>query len=180
MSPNPISMDLTSIDALKAWLKIDPTDVSRDIEFARLITQASRAILSAINRSTILPTMFVEVRDGQGGDAMMLANYPVISVASLAIGGVTIQPSGPLITIGMQAGYILEGDGDPAPPGSMQQLFLNGYIFPRGRQNVTVTYTAGYQVTDATVIPSSPPYDVQAIAPYGDWMIDRGVTFTAS
>jgi hypothetical protein len=37
------------------------------------------------------------------------------------------------------------------------RLYLNGGVFSRGRQNITCTYTAGYQASETSTIPSDSP-----------------------
>ena len=75
-------------------------------------------------------------------------------------------------------GYVLE-QSDDAPPGAMQQLFLRGpHVFRKGRQNVVVSYRAGYEIVgEAQAIPLSAPFTIDALAPYGGWAADTGVTY---
>lgn len=172
-----LQFDLATLAGIKGWLGIAPTDISRDVQMSRLITQVSRVILSAINRSSILPKVFTETRDGHGGDAILLANYPALSVSTLTVDGVERTASSSLTSGAGQLGYVLETSSDVAPPGAMQQLFLRGFVFSRGRQNVIITYTAGYQLTELATIPALTPYQLSAMAPYGEWMADGGVKF---
>ena len=49
-------------------------------------------------------------------------------------------------------------------------------FFPRGMQNVCVTYRAGYEVlAESSVVPGIAPFAVAALAPYGAWQGDTGV-----
>jgi hypothetical protein len=75
---------------------------------------------------------WIEVRDGNGGQRMAFANFPVSAVLALSIDGITI-PSAP-VGGGFGAGYVF----------SPTELALRGYVFSRRAQNVIVTYTAGY------------------------------------
>jgi hypothetical protein len=61
----------------------------------------------------------------------------------------------------------------------MQRLSLRGFLFTCGIQNVTISYGAGYQITnESAVIPATPPYSVPARAPYGNWASDVGVVYS--
>lgn len=163
--------DLVSLQTVKDWLGLSSS--GSDAQLTRLITQISRAVLTQINRSSILPTSFAETRDGNGQAALMLANWPVLSVGSLSVGGRAITAaSGPL------AGYVFEPLGGP-PPGRPALLFLRCGQFPHGRQNVAIAYTAGYQVTaEAATVPGGGGM-VTPAQPYGDWASDAGVTYAS-
>jgi hypothetical protein len=169
--------DLVSLADLKSWLGITGTD--DDVLLARLITQISRAIFNVIDRPAILPSAYTETYDGGNDVSIMLRQWPVTGVSSCIVDGVTIPPSPPLVgSASAQIGYVLDSS-DAAPPGAMQRLSLRGSLFTCGVQNVTISYSAGYQITnESAVIPTSPPYSVSAQAPYGDWATDGGVAFS--
>ena len=84
------------------------------------------------------------------------------------------------MTVGVSPmpGYVLE-QSDDAPPGAMQQLFLRGpHRFHKGRQNVVVSYRAGYEIVgEAWKVPSVAPLTIVALAPYGGWAVDTGVAY---
>ncbi|WGJ15640.1 hypothetical protein QEV83_05080 [Methylocapsa sp. D3K7] len=171
------SFDLIGLADIKRWLDVAGTD--DDILLARLIAQISQAILHVIDRPTILPLTYNEIRDGGNETSIMLRQWPVISVSSVTIDGVAISPS-PLLVGGktIQAGYVLD-PSDSAPPGSMQRLSLRGARFYCGVQNVAISYTAGYQASrEKAVIPTTSPYSISAQAPYGDWTSDAGVAYS--
>jgi hypothetical protein len=169
--------DLVSLTTLKSWLGITGTD--DDVLLARLITQISRAIFNVIDRPAILPSAYTEIYDGGNDVSIMLRQWPVTGVSSCIVDGVTIPPSPPLVGgASAQIGYVLDSS-DAAPPGAAQRLSLRGFLFTYGVQNVTISYSAGYQITNqSAVIPTSPPYSVSAQAPYGDWASDGGVAFS--
>jgi hypothetical protein len=50
-----------------------------------------------------------------------------------------------------------------------------------GRQNVVAAYSAGYAVeNEAASVPAAPgPYNVTAMAPFGPWATDAGVTYAS-
>ena len=61
----------------------------------------------------------------------------------------------------------------------MQRLSLRGHLFTCGLQNVTVSYNAGYQITNENaIVPATHPYMVLAQAPYGSWASDVAVTYS--
>jgi Phage gp6-like head-tail connector protein len=169
--------DLVSLADLKSWLGITATD--DDVLLARLITQISRAIFNVIDRPAILPSAYTETYDGGNDASIMLRQWPVTGVTSCVVDGVAIPPSPPLVAgASAQIGYVLD-TSDRAPPGAMQRLSLRGFLFTCGVQNVTISYRAGYQITNESVVsPTSPPYSVSAQAPYGNWASDGGVTFS--
>lgn len=170
--------DLTNLADVKAWLGVSSSGA--DALLSSLVTQTSRVILNSLNRGSLLPFTYNDVRDGQGGARLLLKNWPVISVNSLAINGVAI-PASAVWAAGttLQAGYVIDAIDDPTPPGDMQQLSLVGYRFTRGIQNVVLSYTAGYQVSAETQTIPGAPYQVVAMQPYGAWASDRGVAYAS-
>ena len=135
--------DLTTLADVKAWLQTgqNPFAATDDTLLARLITAASQFIQSWLNRQ-IAAADWQELRDGTGGQLMVLANSPVAAVLSLTIDGLAIPPA--TTDGGFDAGYSF----------TPTELALRGYVFTRRPQNVIVTYTAGY--------PTAPPDIAQA------------------
>ena len=125
--------DLCQLSDVTAWLQTgqNPFPATDDALLTRLITAASQFIQSWLQRQ-IAMSDWIEVRDGDGGQRMAFANFPVSAVLALSIDGITIPPapSGG----GFGAGYVF----------SPTELALRGYVFSRRVQNVIVTYTAGY------------------------------------
>lgn len=171
-------IDLVSLGDLKSWLNIATAD--DDALLSRLITQISSTILSYIERPAILPQIYTENYDGGNDVSVMLRQWPVISITSCLVDGAAIPPF-PLLQSGAGtcSGYIL----DPAaiaPPGAMQRLSLRGTLFTCGLQNVTISYSAGYQISDElAAISLAAPYSVSAQAPYGRWTRDVAVAFAS-
>ncbi len=139
--------DLTNLADVKAWLQTgqNPFPATDDALIQRLITAASQFIQSWLKRQVVSADWF-EVRDGTGGQLMVLANSPVTAVLSLAIDGLAIPPAPTPGGVGggFDAGYTF----------TPTELALRGYVFTRRPQNVIVTYTAGY--------PTTPPDIAQA------------------
>jgi hypothetical protein len=125
--------DLCALADVTAWLQTgqNPFPATDDALLARLITAASRFIESWLDRE-ILAADWLEIRDGNGGQRLAFANFPVSAVLSLSIDGLTISPAP--AGGGFGAGYVF----------TPTELALRGFVFPRRAQNVVVTYTAGY------------------------------------
>src|SRR5260370_21279897 len=86
--------DLTTLADVKAWLQTgqNPFPATDDALIQRLITAASQFIQSWLQRQ-VVSADWLEVRDGTGGQLMVLANSPVTAVLSLAIDGLAILPA---------------------------------------------------------------------------------------
>ena len=175
--------DLAQLADVKAWLAgssgLGSTD---DVLLGRLITDMSGGIYAYLSRPWLIPRQVTERYDGSGKRRLYLRRFPVVSIASLLINDVAI-PAAPLPAAGAafpQSGYLLE-PWDGTPPGGIQAVDLYGpysfglppVAFLGGRQNVAVTYTAGYQVTgeQATTASYTP------LAPFGPWASDQGVAY---
>src|SRR6266446_4710494 len=86
--------DLTTLADVKAWLQTsqNPFPATEDALLARLIAAASQFIQNWLNRQIAMAD-WLEVRDGTGGQLMVLANSPVAAVLSLSIDGLAIPPA---------------------------------------------------------------------------------------
>jgi hypothetical protein len=165
------SGDLISLAQLKAHLGVQSS--GDDIVLSALISQISRAIAAYLNRPFLWPRDVVDVFDGNGRDRIQLRHWPVVSVASVNVNGLIVPPA----AAPQSAGWLLE-PSDLEPPGAMQQVILQGGVFPRGWQNVSIAYRAGYQVSDErVVVPSAAPYFAQAGQPFGAFVCDMGVAY---
>jgi hypothetical protein len=169
------AFDLASLADVKIWLGISGGD--DDVLLARLIAQTSRAILGILDRPAILPSIYREIYDDGDDASILLRQWPVNAILSCDVNGESLPPSAPLADGTSQAGFIFDPP-DAAPPGRMQKISLRRKGFACGRQNVAISYSAGYQVTaENALVPPSPPYTVSARAPYGDWAGDGGVAY---
>lgn len=134
----------------------------------RLITAVSVYIQSWLNR-TIRNLDYLETRDGLGRPTMMFRNYPVTSVASVAVNGIPIiarVPFAPTVTAGNWYGYVFDD----------VHVMLSGYTFCRGFQNVALGYAAGFLVSnEAQTVPLVAPYTLTTLAHWSAG--DRGVTY---
>lgn len=124
--------DLTTLANVKAWARIPGSQ--GDTLIARLVTSCSTWIEDVTSRR-FTSQSYSEIRDGTGGQELMLAGRPVQSMTSLLVDTVPVPAQA---AVG-QPGYFLVGD----------LLCLEGYAFSRGRKNVRVTYTGGFASTPA-------------------------------
>lgn len=123
--------DLTTLPDVKTWLGLANVSTD-DALLTRLVSALSAAIQSRINR-TIASASYTETRNGSGMHALALTNTPVTAVASVTVDEVVI----PARTTATGTGYVFDD----------HCVYLAGYCFSRGKQNVIVAYTGGYQTT---------------------------------
>lgn len=162
---------LATVADLKTWLDITSTDANRDAMLQRLVYAATRSILSYISHDTIRYTSHTVTANGTGTVNMVLPDWPVWSITSLVVDGVTVPAA---TGAPYSNGYVLE-NAAPIPPSQPQQLTLYGYRFNMGGNNVQVTYKAGFAVLgEAQVVATAA---AQANLPYGPFAQDEGVTY---
>jgi hypothetical protein len=194
--------DLTTVANVASWLGTDKVNAANTPLIQRLITMASRFILGQINRQDLTYHQVSETRDGLGGNVLLLPEYPVISVVSLAIDGVPIQqqtiPGGPGFTFdawtgedtgsvqkivlssgrgGFMPGYGVPFGygGDLGYGGGYGALGSSGRQggFPRRQQCIQVVYMAGFYIAaEAWTVPAGSPPQIQ---PYRLLAEDQGV-----
>lgn len=119
--------DLTTVAAAKAWLSV--VNGGDDTLLQRLVTAVSAAIERRIGRN-ILTASYTETRNGTGKCILALPNTPVTAVASVAVDGVLIAPR----SVPTSTGFSFDD----------AFVYLAGFTFSRGQQNVVVAYTGGY------------------------------------
>jgi hypothetical protein len=173
--------DLAALGDVKTWLAgSSGIGSSDDALIGRLITDVSGAIAAYLGRPALTPHIYSERLDGKGKTRMFLRHYPALQVSALVIDNVALaQAVAPAAGASFSKGYLLE-PWDGFPPGRPQALDLFHANFRRGRQNVVVTYNAGYAVeSESQTVPATPgPYNVTAAAPFGPWASDQGVTYS--
>ena len=172
------SFTITVVDANTFTLGVDTSGYAAyvaggyasldDAMLGRLISAASTFVQSSINR-TIRNLAYTDTLNGQNMSVLCFRNYPVTSVASLVIDGVTVPARPPLApSVSNGAGYTFDAT----------RLMLDGYVFTRGYQNVVVAYAAGFLVAnEAQTIPASAPYTRTTSAHWSAG--DRGVSYAA-
>lgn len=119
--------DLTTLDSFKAYYGV--VGSADDAAIQNLITAYSAYVQQWMNRR-ILTASYVETYNGRDNVAQALRQYPVTAVSSVVVDGVAI----PARSTNPGLGYFFDDDS----------VILSGYVFTRGRSNVTISYTAGY------------------------------------
>jgi len=119
--------DLTTLAIYQAW---NGTVPAGDVAAVNgLITAVSGWIRSVTNRDFSL-TSYTRRFDGQNSQRLVLPQYPIVSVESVAVGrqAITAQAAPE------QPGYFFDEDS----------IILDSYRFDRGFGNVSIAWTAGY------------------------------------
>jgi hypothetical protein len=125
------ALDLTTVAEFVATLGINSPNQTQQDLFQRLISSASVFFQTCTNR-IFVRTSYVENRNGTGTDKMAFRYPPVISVTSVSVDGTPIPP----VPNSVSPGYICDGS----------VLYLRGYKFFAGVQNVALSYQAGYSI----------------------------------
>jgi hypothetical protein len=157
--------DLTTLATVKAWRSPPVTTTADDAQIARIITAASQFIRRYLQRALAVESR-TETRNGTGGRMMMLRHAPVTGLASLTVDDVPVSAAAGAV----DSGYVLDA--------ATGVLYLRGYAFYRGVQNVTAVYTAGYGVTgEAQIVPGAAPYQLACADLAALWAGDIGVRY---
>ncbi|NTF67968.1 hypothetical protein [Rhizobium rhizogenes] len=135
--------DLVTLDQAYAWLGITPG--SDDVNLQLAISAYSQLISTWCSRAFVVSS-FSEVYDGRDNARLMVKNYPISAVASLAINGIPVLQA----TSTFGPGFLFN---------KRSVDLMGGAIFYRGLENIAITYTAGYDPI---------PYDLQMACL--DWM----------
>lgn len=164
-------MALTTLTNVQAWLNI--TSAKDNQLLTRLINQISAATLNYLARPSLTRQTYTELRDGVGNYRLVLRNWPVVDITSLAVGARTIPEAA---SMGSSGYTLATWDGTSA--GLPQEITLRGYQFHRGRSNIQIVYDAGYCVLgQINAVPSSGPYQLTIFPTGGSWAQDDGVTY---
>lgn len=168
--------DLCSLYAAKQWLKIGgPLGIEAadsDAVMVRTIRTCSASILANLGRSSLLKQTYLDQNDGRTARAMFMRQWPVLSITSVSVDGVAFAAS----TDGLRSGYYYDV-WDGYAPGQPQAVQLIGGSFTRGKNNVLISYVAGYAMTETGAVPAS-PYKIATGQAQGPWAQDAGVIFT--
>lgn len=118
-------MNLTSVNRLASYLRLETTQQSQDNGLLQLLVDAANdAITKAVQRN-VLSAQYSETRDGTGTDTLVLANYPVTAVGSLVVCNAALIASTDFVFTATSI------------------KLLKWARFPRGVANIAVQYTAG-------------------------------------
>lgn len=123
------AIDLTTVSDVKQWMQVAPSVTADDALIQRLVSELSTEVLSSLRRDIFLTT-YTETRNGNAARAMRLHQTPIVSVVSVTI-DTQIIPARPSA---QGCGFVYDD----------RTVFLSGYRFCKGAQNIVVGYTAGY------------------------------------
>lgn len=155
---------LVTLTAVKQWLNTGtgPYPPGSDDLLTRMIGSVSQFVTSYLSRAIVSATA-TEVYNGNDMRALPLRRTPVIQVRSLTIGTIQIPAR-----LGVcQAGYVADATS----------VYVEGYCFHCGIQNISVTYDAGFQQSDTWTVPTPSVIDTPSLA--RPWNTDRGVAYAS-
>lgn len=156
---------LTTLADVKSWLDVDNT--FSDEQLTRIIDAASRYILKYLNWDSFGPADYTHRFIGNGKCSTLLPHWPVISISSAAVDGVSIPQS--TFNMGVpNPGYSLHRR-DMA----MATLSLHGNRFHRYCE---VAYSAGFQSADTLVLSANEGAITTRPTGSGQWVSDGFVT----
>jgi uncharacterized phiE125 gp8 family phage protein len=130
---------LTTLEAVKSYLKIDSSQTVDDSRLEDLINACSSAIENYCERKLKEQTFTDDEYDGNGSRYILLRAYPVKSIASVSINGTLLDVS---------QYKVRKNDGTLIRTGTTTQFigydyYQRGPVWPKGDINISVTYTAG-------------------------------------
>ncbi|HWR15165.1 MAG TPA: hypothetical protein VN577_10070 [Terriglobales bacterium] len=125
--------NLTTVARLKAWYNIPADHSDKDLLYLRLISNFTAYAKNECNRTAFLSQPYTQKFNGTG-NFMLCPRFafptsPITAVTSLTVNGTTI----PAALDDKHCGYVFDDS----------TVYLRGYCFDRGIQNVSLTYTAG-------------------------------------
>ena len=180
---NGTSWPITIIDPLNFSIPVDSTGYGvytgagyvgiSDPLLQRLISACSAFIQSWLNR-TIASATYVSRVNGQGMSSLVMPNYPITAVTALSVGPLSVPARGPYAVAGVPSTQNLAGfTFDDI------SIYLSGYSFAYGFQNVMVNYDAGFLIpNELQTIPATAPYVCTTMARWA--ASDRGVAYASN
>ena len=156
---------LTTLAAVKSWLDVDNTN--SDAELTRIIDAASRFIANYLNWRSFKPTEYTHRFNGNGKSSMLLPNWPVISITSLAVGGVSIPAS--TFNKGVpSSGYVLDSRDR-----ALATLNIWGRHFCGPSE---IIYSAGFRYAETVVLTQADGEITVTPTEAGQWISHESVT----
>jgi len=123
---------LTTLNAVREFLKIPDSITTDDTLLLHLITRVSKEIEKFCER-TFAQANSTEYYDGDGTDTLLIDNYPINSITSLYDDTDRTYGSDTLIDSDDYVFYSEEG-----------KIVLDGGTFSIGLKNIKIVYNAGY------------------------------------
>jgi hypothetical protein len=127
-----------------------------DALLQRLIDAVSYFIQNYITRTIALQT-YVETRNGLGQTQITTKNSPIVGVTGVTVNGLTIPLRPPLTQQSVSTQY-----GRSGYSFDDTRVYLDGFYFCRGNQNIVINYSAGFATTP-------PDIEQAAIDMIGEW-----------
>lgn len=128
--------DLCAVADVQAFLSIPDT---QDPDLLQTLVTNASAFVSNYANLNFPAASYTDTRSGHGGAKLPFLQYPVTGITSLTINAQAIPAADPTKAYGF--GYFFDD----------QFLYLRDGVFPRGVQNVVVTYSAGMDTIPAEV-----------------------------
>lgn len=125
---------LTTVANVKQYLSL--TGDTTDDLLSRLIDAASAFVENWLGRQVLQATV-TEWQSGNGKEALLLAQSPVVSVESVTVGDQTIRAAATLSEMGWRQ--------------TERWLIYQHGHFAKGMKNVRIEYTAGFDVVPADI-----------------------------
>jgi hypothetical protein len=131
------STSLVTLAAAKAYCNIPTATTDWDAVIEILIDAVSSLVDNYVGRVLALTTYTAKLLDGSGREKLILPFHPVASITSVKEDDVTL-------TLGDEADYLRD-----LTLGILYRV--GGSVWAAGRQNIEITYKAGYVVQGGTV-----------------------------
>lgn len=126
---------------IKDWLKIPTAETGDNAILDALAPAVTRSFKQYLDRDMFETTYTDEKYNGNGQKRLELRQFPITAVASLAVWEVAVAAAANSVS----AGFLFDEFGLYLNPTTLSGDWRGGFgIFPRGFQNVKVTYTAGF------------------------------------
>lgn len=136
--------DLTELADVKAFMGL--TDTSQDAQITAAIPASTLMIKKYLGYDILTNTYTNEVYDGNGSNVLPLRSFPITAISTLYLTDISVtSPIASTTVLSTVSGYWNDD----------KFIYLRGYTFCMGKQNVVVSYTAGY---------AEPPADVNMAA----------------
>ena len=141
---------LTTIEAVRQQLGLDPSDTSQDAVLARMINSASDAIRTYCDRD-FARAQRADRLEGPGRPVLLLPLYPVIRVESVTADGIPVLPEE--YDVDVQAGRLVRRGGSwPGGPGlTVEVVYEAGYITPEQARNGLGERDLPYDLEEACI-----------------------------